>query len=204
MARRYHSELRANRAQDRRAAILSAARSEFAARGIDAATVAGIARLAGVGASTVYAAFGSKEGLLQELLRAAMFGPRYDAARALVDAEQDPVAAIRGTAAVARAVYEGEEADLGPLRGASAFAPSLRELEAQLEELRYRLQEDRVARLHAAGLLAPGLTLEEGRRVLWALTSRELYRNLVVVGGWSPDRFEGWLGDALVSQLVRG
>lgn len=161
--------------------------------------MAELAAQAGVGASTVYAAFGSKEGILAKLMRGALFGPRYEAARAQLQVEPDPVAAIRLTARVSRAVYEGEQEGLSLLRGASAFTPAL---EAQFEELWYTLQEDRMARLADAGHLTPALTREEARRVLWALTSRELYHSLVVVGGWSPDRYEGWLGETLVAQLV--
>ncbi|MEQ1569458.1 MAG: helix-turn-helix domain-containing protein [Myxococcota bacterium] len=200
--RHYHSELRARQASERRRAILTAAHGSFSQRGIDRVTVAEIAALAGVAASTVYAAFGSKEGLLAELMRAALFGPRFEAARARLDAEPDPVEAIRLTASVARAVYEGEHEQLGLLRGASAFAPSLAQIEHQFEQTRYEMQRERVERLHHAGRLSAQLSLDEARRVLWALTNRELYRSLVGVAGWSPDRYEGWLGHTLVAQLV--
>lgn len=90
------------------------------------------------------------------------------------------MAVLARTAEIARAIYEGESDALGLLRGASAFAPSLRD----------------------GGHLAAGLSLEDARRVVWALTSREIYRSLVVVGGWSPARYEQWLARTLCAQLL--
>ncbi len=182
--------------------MLDAARALFSARGIDAVTVAEIAARAGVGASTVYAAFLSKEGLLRALMQESLFGQRYDAARARLDAERDPVAVLRRTAEVARAIYEGENDSLGLLRGASAFAPSLRAVEEEFEALRYELQRERLVRLRDGGHLDASLTFDEARRVVWALTSREIYRSLVTVGAWSPSRYERWLARTLCTQLL--
>jgi hypothetical protein len=33
-------------------------------------------------------------------------------------------------------------------------------------------------------------------------TSRDVYRMLVHAGGWTPDRYESWLSETLVSALV--
>lgn len=51
---------------ERRAAILLAARSEFCEKGLDAASMAEIARRAGIGKSTIYEYFTSKDELLQQ------------------------------------------------------------------------------------------------------------------------------------------
>jgi hypothetical protein len=37
---------------------------------------------------------------------------------------------------------------------------------------------------------------------VWALTSAEVHRLLTVDRGWSGDRFEDWLNDALVRLLL--
>lgn len=203
MSRRaYHSDVRARAAEATRRAILEAARAQFEERGIDRVTVADIASAAGVGTSTVYATFASKEGILRALMQDALFGPAYRDAIARLEGEADPVELIRLSASVARAIYQGEDATLGLLRGTAAFAPSLRALEEEFDTLRYTMQEARVVALHAAGRLAPPLSVEDARRILWTLTSREVYRCLVVVAGWAPDRFEAWLAATLVTQLV--
>jgi AcrR family transcriptional regulator len=202
LSRSYKSSVRAEVARATRRAVLDAARALFSARGIDAVTVAEIAARAGVGTSTVYAAFLSKEGVLRALMQASMFGERYDAARARLDAESDPVVVLTRTAEVARVIYEGESDALGLLRGASAFAPSLRAVEEEFEALRYEMQRERIVRLRDGGHLAPTLALEDARRIVWALTNRELYRSLVLVGGWPSARYERWLGNTLCAQLL--
>ncbi|MDQ1295820.1 MAG: hypothetical protein QG608_3707 [Actinomycetota bacterium] len=52
--------------------LLDAAREEFAAHGIDGARVDRIAALAGVNKQRIYAHFGSKEGLFDEVVRGAL------------------------------------------------------------------------------------------------------------------------------------
>ena len=51
---------------ERRAAILLAARGEFCEKGLEAASMAEIARRAGIGKSTIYEYFTSKDQLLQQ------------------------------------------------------------------------------------------------------------------------------------------
>jgi hypothetical protein len=89
---------------------------------------------------------------------------------------------------VARAIYESESAELGGLRGVSAFSPALRQLEEELEAMRYDVQRDRIEALAASARMKPGLAMEDARRIMWMYTSREVYRMLVEVGGWSGDK----------------
>lgn len=202
MARKYDRSGRTAKADVARRAMLDAARALFAAHGVDRVTIAEIADEAGVGASTLYAAFQSKSGLLRALMEDAIFGSRYREALACLEGEQDPAQLVERTAEVARAIWEGEGDALGLVRGASMFAPELREVEEQFEALRFAMQRDRVEQLHAAGRLAPTLTVQDARRVLWALTSRDLYHNLVRVGGWTPARYQQWLAATIRAQLV--
>jgi AcrR family transcriptional regulator len=198
----YASPKRDEAAAATRSRVLDAAKTLFARRGIDAVTIAQIAERAGVSGSLVYALFKSKEGLLRALIQEALFGQGYKAASAQLDAEADPVARIRMTASVARSIYEGEAAELGLLRGASSFSPALRRLEATLEEKRFALQEARVLRLFEAGKAREGLSIEKARRLLWMYTSRDIYRLLVLEGGFTPDEYEAWLAQTLLTALV--
>ncbi len=200
--RRYASAIRAEGAEATRAAILRAARSLFARRGIDKVTIAQIGERAGVAASTVYTLYKSKEGILRELMRASLFGSRYRSAQALLEGVTDPVRLIELTGPVARAIYESESADLGLLRGSSSFSPALRKLEREFETIRYEMQEARLRLLFAQSRNKKGLELEEARRILWMFTSRDIYRMLVHEGGWSPDRYEKWLSRTLLDALV--
>ena len=200
--RRYVSQARSEAADATRGRVLDAAKTLFIRHGIDRVTVTQIAERAGVAVSTVYGLFKSKEGILRELMRGALFGDRFQAARAKLKGVTDPVKLIELSAQVARAIYEGESAELGLMRGASAFSPSLRKMEEEFEELRLEMQTERVKLLFAQSRQAKGLDLDEARRILWMYTSREIYRMLVQEAGWTPDRYQEWLSRTLVGTLV--
>jgi AcrR family transcriptional regulator len=200
--RPYTSKRRTAAADDTRRRILDAARTLFGQRGIDPVTIADIGLGAGVAASTVYAAFKSKRGIIRALMETSLFGGPYQAAQKLLDGITDPVRLIALTARVARAVYEGEATDLGLLRTASGFSPELRAVEEEFESMRYAMQEERVRALFASGTARAGLSLEEARRVLWMYTSRDVYRMLVTDGGWTAQGYQDWLSQTLMEALV--
>ena len=104
--------------QDTRAAILAAARAEFARRGYDAATLRGIARVAGVDARLVHHYFSGKE----EIFVAAMELP--------VRPSQVFPAALGGGAdgigeRVARLFFEAWESPQGRVRVAALLGAGL-------------------------------------------------------------------------------
>lgn len=200
--RRYVSDVRSRAADATRARLLHAAKTLFARRGIDRVTIAEIAKKAGVSASTVYAIYQSKEGILRELMSRTLFGQPFQRAMVRLQDVTDPERLIELTAKVARAVYEEESAQLGLMRGASAFSAALRQLESEFEAMRFMMQRERVERLFARHRQRKGLTLDEARRILWMYTSRDVYRLLVQEGGWTPARYEEWLAETLVSALV--
>lgn len=200
--RSYRSEQRDSAAEATRLRILDAAKSLFSSDGIDRVTIAQIAAAADVAASTVYALFKSKEGILRALMTASLFGPRFVEAQSLLSDVSDPARLIALSAHVARAIYESESLDLGLLRGASGFSAALRLLEQEFEDLRYRMQEERVRLLFAQSKAKKGMDPETARRILWMYTSRDIYRMLVQEGGWTPDRYEEWLSGTLVEALV--
>lgn len=59
-----------------------------------------------------------------------------------------------------------------------------------------------MAFLHEQGVLRSGLSFEEATDVLWALTSYDLYRMLVVEQRWQPERYETWLAQLLVQHIL--
>src|ERR1700749_1095643 len=63
---------RAERAAERRAAIVEAAMEEFVARGFSATRLDDIARRAGVAKGTIYLHFKDKESMFEELIRTAI------------------------------------------------------------------------------------------------------------------------------------
>lgn len=202
--RAYQSPVRAEAADETRARILASAKALFSRHGLDAVTIAEIARKSGVAGSTVYAVFKSKEGILRSLMEQSLFGGRFRSAQRILAGVGDPVEAIALTAHVARAIYESESGDLGLLRNVSGFSPALRKIEEEFERTRYGMQEERLRRLFEAGRARRSISLEEARRIMWMYTSREVYRMLVIEGGWTLDRYQEWLSQALVMALVEG
>lgn len=203
LKRRYSSDVRAQSADETRHRILAVARSLFGRRGIDEVTIAEIGEKAEVAASTVYAIYKSKDGILRALMEQSLFGSQFQEAQKLFDGVQDPVALIALTAHVSRAIYESESNDLGLLRHASGFSPALRQMEQDFERMRYEMQERRVELLFRAGKARRDLQIEQARRILWMYTSRDVYRMLVQDGGWTPGRYQEWLSQTLVEALVK-
>lgn len=200
--RSYASGLRRQAADATRLRVLEAAKKLFMRRGIDRVTISEIAEKAGVAAPTIYAHYKSKEGILRALMRAALFGPQFREAQAKLDGVSDPVSLIALSAHVARAIYESESAELGLIRGISAFSLGLRKMEQEFETIRFEMQEQRVELLFAAAKQRSDLTIGEARRILWMYTSRDVYRMLVHESGWTPDRYQQWLSDAILTALV--
>jgi hypothetical protein len=140
--------------------------------------------------------------MLRALMRAALFGERFQAVQSVLHDVTDPVQLIALSAQIARAIYEGESAELGLMRGSSAFSPALKKLEREFEQVRFDMQEDRVRRLFEQSRAKEGLTLDDARRILWMYTSRDVYRMLVHEAGWSPERYQEWLAQTLLAALV--
>src|ERR1051325_9451967 len=76
--RTYNSADRKRRAEHTRERILDAARTLIARKGFAEATFESIAAQAGVAVPTVYAAFGSKSGIMQALISRATFSEGYE------------------------------------------------------------------------------------------------------------------------------
>lgn len=199
----YRSRARQRQAEETRRRILAATRELFASRGYAGTTVEAIAELADVSPKTITAVFGSKRTLLAELINPDAFSSQVQ--QLIVDLRQAPEPAQRLAlvAQITRQAYEPLVSELEFLRTAGAVAPELAELARQIEERRRQNQTRLIAYLQELDKLRRGLSFEEAADVLWALTSYSLYRMLVVDQGWEPERYEAWLGQALIEQLLQ-
>ena len=202
--RQYHSEARAEAAGRTRVSILEAGKFLFSRKGIDATTMAQIAKRAGVSEAAVYATVKSKVGLLDALMRDAIFGPRFKEALEKLEGVKDPVRRVAMSAHVARAIYEGESADLSLLMKSSAFSPELRKTQQSFETLRREMQRERIEMLFAENRARKGLTKENAAALLWMFTSREVYHKLVHESGWTAEAFQDWLEKTLTETLTDG
>src|SRR5689334_14916995 len=121
--RTYQSPARQRQADETRRRIADAARQRLVTHGYAGMTIDAIAKAAEVAVPTVYAVFGSKTGILTELLDQARFGPGFeDLVRQALGAA-DEADRLRFVARIARSVYESESTILDLLRGAGVVAP---------------------------------------------------------------------------------
>jgi AcrR family transcriptional regulator len=187
-------------ALETRRRLTLAARRLFAERGYGATSIEAIAAEVGVAVRTVYAAFGSKRAILaavcEEWLTEAEVRPLMEEAAAEGDARR----AVGLLARLSRQQWERGVDVIGILQSASTA-------DAEVERMLGGWKRDRSAAL--AGVieamgnrLIPGLDLDAAGAIVAALSAAEVYQELVVGAGWSPDRYESWLVDLLRAQLI--
>ena len=57
--------------------------------------------------------------------------------------------------------------------------------------------------LDRSGRLRAGISPSEAVAVIWALSGPDQYTQLVFERGWTPTRYEEWLGAALINMLLQ-
>ncbi|WP_378739142.1 TetR/AcrR family transcriptional regulator [Nocardia brasiliensis] len=199
--RRYDSLRRIAQAQQTSAEIARAARTLFVSKGWAATTVRDVAREAGVSVPTVYAAYGNKTGLITALADAADLSA--DLPRLLADLETtvDPGRQLAAMAGYDRRLFERAGDVIMLLREAGRT-------ESELAQA-YRAARARADDAHRQVLAGwPPATLRRDLDVATALDiyaaicNIDVYTELTVERGWSPERVETWWGSVLVRELL--
>jgi AcrR family transcriptional regulator len=207
--RTYQSTLRGAQAQSTREAVIAAAGRLFADGGYAATSIDDIAAAAGVSRATVFTSVGGKAKLLKTALDVAIVGddqavslperPRSKAIRA----EPDP---RKYLALYAELVTEMDGRMAGiheALRGAAGVDPDARALwESHLAQHRQGAANV-IADLMRKGGLKKGLDAAAAADVVWLLGPSAYYM-LVHRRGWSAERFQAWLTDTFIDQLLPG
>lgn len=201
--RAYDSTSRKASAELTKGRIINAAKSLFAKKGFEQVTIEEIAELAGVSAPTIYAVYQSKKGVLLAVLDDALSAEKFDELYWKSVHAESPEKRLKTKAHLSRLLYDAEKERLSLLHGASAIDPIFKDLEKEMEERRYRRQEEGVKMLFEDGQLRDHLTLAEARDILWVFTGRDLYRMLVVERGWTSDEYEKWVGESLIRELLK-
>jgi len=190
-----------------RTAVVDAARALFIERGYAATTIEAISERSDVPPATVYRLFSSKLGILRALIELSVAGPEgteladQATAQALL-ANPGPVVQLTGFAAICREVNARTEPLYRILVSAADSDPDAAVLLNDRSKQRSTAQ-DRIARaLARAGTLRPGLREREAADVIHALMSPEVYHLLVGDRGWKPQRYERWLAQILMDQLL--
>lgn len=200
--RPYRSRVRQRQAEETHQRLLTVARELFAHKGYANTTLEMIAEAAEVSPKTVSAIFGSKRGILTAVVNPDAFGAHVQQLLAELRASTDPYQQVPLVAQITRRAYEPLVAELELLRTSSAVAPEVADLARQIEARRRQNQARLIAYLHERGALRHGLSIEEATDLLWTLTSYDVYRMLVVEQHWEPSRYETWLTQILIQQLL--
>jgi AcrR family transcriptional regulator len=191
-----------------RRAVIDAARTLFLERGHGATTIDAISALSDVPPATVYRLFSSKRGILKALLDVSIAGD--DEAVPVADrppvrsllADPDPKKMVASFVHIAAKVNARTATIYRILTSAAASDADAATL---LDELTRQRQEGqgRVARaLARRRALRPTLRERDAGDIIHALVSPEVYRLLVVDRRWPPERYETWLTETLVDQLL--
>jgi AcrR family transcriptional regulator len=185
-------------AEATRVRIADAAQTLFAANGYGATSMDAIAREAGVASRTVYAAFDAKRHIL------SMICERWlERASALPLAKQilglpDAAARVRGAATWLTTLYSTDFDVALILDSALDEDAETRDLLRAKLRGRNRVMDSLIDSV-AASLTVP---LADAKAVYRAYAATGVYGELVVNSEWSPKRFEHWLADTMMAQLM--
>ena len=191
-----------------RKAVVEAARAHFLERGYAGTTIEAISDLSDVPPATVYRLFSSKLGILKALLDASIAGD--DEAVALEDrlhvrallTDPDPRNQLSGLARTVRGIMSRAEPLQRILVSAAASDPDAAALLAELLRQRQHGHAQIARSLARAGALRPELAERDADDIMHAVTSPEVYRLLVCDRDWPPERYEQWLKEILINQLL--
>lgn len=200
--RRYRSPLRAQRAEQTRAALVEGATRLFTTKGWAATGMRDIAKEAGVATETLYTHFSSKPSLLQAVVDVAVVGD--DAPLAVAER---PEFAAMGTGSRRSRLAAAAQLVTAIHGRTAAFAKLLREAapsdESMAEALRSTRERQRLDVEAGAHLIMGRKPTATERDGLWALLSAEVYTLLVEESGWSPEQYEKWVEHTLERVVPR-
>ena len=200
--RPYRSVARNAQAAQTRGRILVAAKNLFESEGFECVTIEKIAQAGDVSIPTVYSLFQSKRGVLLALMDEALPANQFDALVEMSIQEKLPEIRLSISAKIARQMYDAEKVQMNLFRGAVVLAPEFKELEKEREKRRYERQEVTIKAMVKEHSLAPGMSVNKARDILWVFTGRDIYRMLVIEQGWKPEAYEKWLAELLANTLI--
>ncbi len=205
--RPYRSPVREERARQTRRSLLDSASRLFIEQGYARTTIRQVAADAGVSEDLVFHLFGTKRGLLKEVMDVGIGGD--DEEVALLEREEprrvrEETDQRRQIAMFASSIA-GQLARVRPLddmlRGAASVDAELAALRDDLH-----LRQRRQAMSAVAGWIAARGPLrqspEGAAALLWTLTSPEVHHMLVEGWGWGHEQYVEWLRVNLEAGLL--
>ncbi len=192
---------RQRQALETRQAIARAARSLFSERGYATTSIEAVAEEAGVAARTVYVVFGTKKAILGAICEEWLTEAGVMEAVAAGMREPDLGRRLAVLAHSSRRQWESERGVRAVLEGAAASDAEVARMLAGWKADRGRSLHSVVAGCEAQ--LANGMEPERAGAIIRALTTAEVYSELVAGEGWTPDQYETWLAGLLEEALLQ-
>jgi AcrR family transcriptional regulator len=205
--RAYDSPRRREQAEATRLAILAAAQRLFERDGYAGTSVASIAEEAEVTPRTVYLGFETKAGLLRAVWNRALRGERDEGPVAAqrwfqeVLDQPDPERTLRLNARNSRRFKERSTELLQVVRDAAPIEPEIAGLWERIQT-EYHANQRAVVESLGPGTLRRGLGVTHAADIIWTLNHPNTWIQLRVLRGWTPARYERWVGDTSCVQLL--
>jgi AcrR family transcriptional regulator len=207
--RRYDVSGRQEQARVRRLRVVLSARELFERDGYRATTVAAIAAAASVSPEMVYKTFATKSAIAKAVFDLALAGDdepvpiRLRPAVVAIQGERD--ARIK----IARFV-DGLVQRLERSAGIQIMVRDGRHVDESLQPVWDQLLAEGLAGMRllgrdllGTGQLRDGVDLDEVTDTLWNYLAIDHYERLVMLRGWTTDRFQEWLTRAITDALCR-
>jgi AcrR family transcriptional regulator len=170
MPRRYLQRVRAETVEHTRRRILEAARAVLVGKARPELTLGEVAVEAGIARSTIYAAFGTRAGLLAALFDDSL--QRAGLPQVIAEGRSpDAVLAIERVLVANCRMYAAEHRVLARLLTLGQLDPEVASLVAQHERSRAAALNELAARLVAQRRARAQMSVERAADVLWLLTS---------------------------------
>jgi AcrR family transcriptional regulator len=208
--RKYDNSRRLAATRATKAHVVEVATELFVDQGYPATTISQIAQRSDTPEATLYRLFGSKRGVLKEVLDVAIGGddkpieyqhrPEVQAAFAA----GDPGELLDAFTHLVRQVLHRSAALQNVLLSSAGVDAEAAEMLAVTRRQRHTGQSRIVRALVRSGHLRKGLAPAAAADIVHALMSPEVFHILTVERGWSEARYERWLADTLRAQLLDG
>ena len=183
--RSYQQKARAESAAETRRRIIEVTRGLLTRAPLESVSLPAIAAEAEVARSTVYAIFGSREGLMvavaEDLLERGGFARIGQALRG-----PDVVRAFEISIDVAMELYSQEHAVSSALLSLAAVDRDASSAAARLNFGRREGMRKLAQRMHDQGVLRDDVTVDEAADVLWLITSFETFGQLYAGRSLTP------------------
>ncbi len=205
---------RARKALATRNRVLDAAEALFLRNGYAATTIPTIAEQADVAVQTVYAVFGNKRSILNELLAARVVGdddavtPQFPARVRdreewqAIEREPDPHRQLALLAAFATQIGTRISGLYQVLGGAAGSDAEIADLYRNQQQARYKDQRRLARSLARKGALRQGLTETTATDIMWTIANPNTHHALIGERQWTPAQYQAWLSHTLTCVLL--